>query len=87
MKEAGTYGPPEGTGMPIWVEDDGTFKTQSMAILKFMAHEHGFFPQTPAAMFEAEWYLANSTDHFAPDGSMKAYFAADANEEQIAFTI
>ena len=42
MKAAGTYG--EGAQMPILVNDDGTFKTQSMAILKSLAMEHGYMP-------------------------------------------
>ena len=30
--------------------------TQSTAIVKALAMEHGYSPQTPAAMYEAEWF-------------------------------
>ena len=45
MKAAGTYGPK--TQVPIFVRDDGTYMSQSTAILKALCMEHGYAPQTP----------------------------------------
>ena len=54
MKEAATYG--AGAQLPVYVLDDGTYFTQSMAILKMLAMEHGYFPTTPKCMYEVEWF-------------------------------
>ena len=53
-KAAGTYG--EGNQLPVWIMDDGKILNQSNAILKMLAHEHGYMPETPSQEFEAEWY-------------------------------
>ena len=53
IKAAGTYG---NCQTPIYVRDDGTFMTQSNAIMKSLAMEHGYAPQNPQVMYEAEWF-------------------------------
>ena len=43
-KTAGTYG--AGNQLPVWIEDDGTIKNQSVAILQLVATKGGFTPKT-----------------------------------------
>ena len=43
-KAANTYG--EGAQLPLYVRDDGSKMAQSMAILKALAFEHGYAPET-----------------------------------------
>ena len=54
MKAAGTYG--HKTQVPIFVRDDGTYMSQSTAILKALCMEHGYGPQNPTVMYESEWF-------------------------------
>ena len=42
-KAAGTY-TPVGGQMPAWVEDDGTKRNQTNAILQYLAMKHGCAP-------------------------------------------
>ena len=60
IKAAATHG--EGVQMPIWVTDDGKSYGQSMAILKMMAFEHGYMPETAMQEYEAEWVYATMVD-------------------------
>ena len=60
MKAAGTYG--AGSQMPIFVQDDGTYFTQSMAILKMLAFEHGYMPTTAKCHYEVAWMEGVSVD-------------------------
>ena len=48
--------------MPIYVADDGKFYCQSIAILKMLAKEHGYAPETALQEFEAEWFYATVVD-------------------------
>ena len=50
--------------MPIYVADDGKVYRQSTAILKMLAAEHGYMPETPSQMYEAEWAAACAVDVF-----------------------
>ena len=59
MKEAGTYGQSQ---LPVWVNDDGSYVNQSIAILKMLAFEHGYTPETPAQVYEAEWFYSTGVD-------------------------
>ena len=52
MKEAKTYGD---SLLPIYIADDGTYYSQSNAILKMLAMDHGYAPSTPRCLFEVEW--------------------------------
>ena len=60
IKAAGTYG--EGAQLPVWVADDGKIFTQSVAILKMLAHEHGFSCETAMQTYEEEWFYATVVD-------------------------
>ena len=48
IKEAKTYGDSQ---LPVYVRDDGSYVNQSMAILKMLAYEHGYMPETPAQVY------------------------------------
>ena len=78
MKAAGTYG--EGAKLPVWVLDDGTYFTQSMAILKMLAMEHGYAPTTARAVYEVEWWQMQFSDMV--DGKILAIMKDDATEEE-----
>ena len=53
IKEAGTFG--TGSQLPVYIQDDGTYYTQSMAILKMLAFEHGYMPTTAKCHYEVTW--------------------------------
>ena len=48
--------------MPIYVQDDGKYFGQSMAILKMLAFEHGYMPETPMQTYEESWFYATVVD-------------------------
>ena len=56
IKAAATYG--VGSQLPVWVNDDGTYMTQSLAILKTLAHVHGYSASTSSVLYETEWFYA-----------------------------
>jgi glutathione S-transferase len=62
MKQAATYG--AGSQLPIYVNDDGTYMTQSVAILKSLAFDHGYAPTSGSVVFESEWFFATIGDVF-----------------------
>ena len=80
IKAAATYG--ANVQMPIYVKDDNTHMTQSMAILKSLAMEHGYMPTTAQEFYEAEWFLDTATDMLAKPGVVGALLNDDATEEQ-----
>lgn len=57
--------------MPIYVTDDGKYFTQSVAILRMLAVEHGYAPETAKQVYEVEWFqgtvvdIMESADRFA----------------------
>ena len=61
MKAAATYGDAQ---LPIYVKDDGTYMTQSMAILRSLAMEHGYGCESADVMFETEWFFSMLYDTF-----------------------
>ena len=81
IKEAGTYG--EG-GMPIYIDSNGTYYKQSMAILKMLAFENGFNPETPLQEYEAQWHIDTMIDCFHGKPAFYALFKDDATEEDVA---
>ena len=62
IKESGKYG--EGTQVPIWERDDGTYLTQSFAILKSLAMDLGYAPADSKTLYETEWFYATDADLF-----------------------
>ena len=59
MKEAKTYGDSQ---LPVYVLDDGSYFSQSNAILKMLAMEHGYAPSTSKCLYEVEWMYAVVVD-------------------------
>ena len=62
IKAANTYG--EGAQLPVWVRDDGTYMTQSLAMLKSLAMDLGYAPSDSKTLFETEWFYALGFDVF-----------------------
>ena len=60
VKTSGEFG--EAPQMPIWQTDDGKYYMQSRAIIKMLAFEHGYLPETALQEYEAEWYLSTVVD-------------------------
>ena len=79
IKAAGTYG--EGVQMPVYINDDGKIHHQSMAILKMLAHEHGYMPETASQQYEADWFYATIVDTAENKPEFYAMIKDDADEE------
>mmetsp|Transcript_17022 Transcript_17022/g.22920 ORF Transcript_17022/g.22920 Transcript_17022/m.22920 type:complete len:212 (+) Transcript_17022:29-664(+) len=60
IKAANTYG--EGVQLPVFINDDGKVFVQSMAILKMLAFEHGYMPETAEQEYEVEWLSSTAVD-------------------------
>jgi glutathione S-transferase len=80
IKAAATYG--EGAQMPIYVADDGSIKVQSMAILKSLAFEHGYMPETALQVYELEWFYAVVVDIIEKPERM-ALIRDEPSEEEV----
>ena len=63
-KQAGTYTDP-GAALPSFIEDDGTKRNQSAAILHLLCARHGVVPQSPEEQYEMRWYFETCTDYEA----------------------
>ena len=79
IKAAGTYG--VGAQLPVYVKDDGTIQSQSVAILKALAHEHGYVATTAKAIYESEWFYSTYQDTMEKPERF-AIMKDDATEEQ-----
>ena len=65
MKAAKTYGDAQ---LPIFLLDDGSYMSQSQAILKSLAVEHGYACENAAVTYETEWFFSMLQDVFeSPD--------------------
>ena len=85
-KAAGTYG--AGNQLPVYIADDGKIFNQSIAILKMVAHEHGYGADTASQEYEAEFFYATFVDIM----EKPARFAimrddADADAQQAAIEL
>ena len=81
IKAANTYG--EGTQLPCWVQDDGTVLSQSMAILKMLAVEHGYWPTTAKAAYQVGW-MEGLIGDVIEKPTQYAFMKDDATEEERA---
>ena len=77
IKASGQYGE---SSLPIWVCDDGKFVNQSICILKMLAFEHGYMPETAQQVYESEWLYCTSVDIIEKPERM-ALAKDDATEE------
>ena len=78
MKESQKYG--AGAQLPVWERDDGTFMTQSLAMLKSLAMDLGYAPSDSKTLFETEWFYALGFDVFEKPERF-AILKDDATEE------
>ena len=80
-KTAETYG--AGNQLPLWIEDDGKIRNQSVAILHHVAFMGGFVPKSADEAYDMQWIFDADADYAKKDGSMKALFADEADEETV----
>ena len=73
--------------LPVLILEDGTHLNQSVAVLNYICHQHGFAPKDAMAEYEKSYFFAVLDDYLKADGSMKALFNADADDEVNAKTI
>ena len=78
IKESGQFG--EGAQVPIWINDDGTYMTQSLAILKSLAIDLGYAPADSKTLYETEWFYATNIDLFETPARF-TLIRSDASEE------
>ena len=48
--------------LPVWTEDDGSIKTQSKAILLYLANKHGVVPANADEDYEMNWFYETQID-------------------------
>ena len=59
-KAAATYG--EGVQLPVWIEDDGKIKSQSIATLRYLAFKHGYAAKSAEQDCENQWIFDTDLD-------------------------
>ena len=79
LKQAKTYGDAQ---LPVMVAADGTFRTQSVAMLKSLAMEHGYAPQDATALYEMEWFFGTQADYIEPTMAKRAAYLKDAPTQE-----
>ena len=79
-KEANTYTNP-GQALPSFIEEDGTKRNQSQAILLLLCMRHGVVPQSAQEEYEMHWYFETKKDHEGQN--FFPAFAHDNCDEQI----
>ena len=66
--------------MPVLIQDDGTILNQSIALLRKVCFDGGFVPKTGDEAYGERWFFDADADWMKADGSMRPFFAGDADE-------